>query len=116
MNPYAALLCMVVLSTMGQLLVKRGSGRLITGKGARALIGSLANGPLLAGVLSVISAPLLYMYALSKVELSIGYSFSGLTYLSIVVCGHLVLREKITLYHILGSLAILAGLTIWNIT
>ena len=116
MNPYAALLGMVCLNTLGQLLVKRGSGRILTGNGAISLVKSMVNLYLVLGSFSVITAPLLYMYALSKIDLSAAYSFSGLTYVSVVISGHLLLHEKITHYHIIGSLVILAGLTIWNIT
>jgi len=74
----------------------------------------MLNWPLALGGLSVIAGPLLYMYALTKVELSVGYSFSGLTYLLVILGGHLLLKERITLYHVLGTLSILAGLTVWN--
>jgi len=114
-NPYIALLLMVILNTVGQLLVKKGALRLVLHRGFLELVKSSINPYLLLGGGSVIAAPLLYMYALSKVELNVGYSFSGLTYLSVVLSGHLLLHEKISLYHIGGSLAILAGLTIWNI-
>lgn len=116
MNPYAALLLMVVLNTVGQLLVKKGALRLVLHRGIPAFLKSGLNLFLIGGGLSAAAAPLLYMYALSKLELNVGYSFSGLTYLSVVLSGHFFLREKITLYHIGGSLAILAGLVIWNIT
>lgn len=116
MNPYMALLLMVVLNTAGQLLVKKGALRLVMHRGIPAFLKSGFNFYLAGGGLSVVAAPLLYMYALSKLELNVGYSFSGLTYLVVVLSGHFILHEKITLYHIGGSLAILAGLAIWNIT
>jgi len=114
MNPYIALLLMVLLNTLGQLLVKRGAVRIESRLGRVQLIRSMINWPLALGGLSVIAGPLLYMYALTKVELSVGYSFSGLTYLLVILGGHLLLKERITLYHVLGTLSILAGLTVWN--
>lgn len=114
MNPYVALLLMVLLNTLGQLLVKRGAVRIETHLGTAQLIRSMVNWPLALGGFSVIAGPLLYMYALTKVELSVGYSFSGLTYLMVILGGHLLLKERITLYHVLGTLSILAGLTVWN--
>jgi drug/metabolite transporter (DMT)-like permease len=114
-NPYLALLLMVILNTVGQLLVKKGAHRLILHRGIPVFIKSGFNPYLIGGGLSVVAAPLLYMYALSKVELNAAYSFSGLTYLAVILSGHFILHEKITLYHIGGSLAILAGLAIWNI-
>ncbi len=106
---------MVFLNTVGQLLVKRGAVKLVVYRGLLKLLKSMFNIQLFLGAMAVILGPLLYMYALSKVELNVGYSFSGLTYLSVVLSGHLLLHEKITLYHIGGSLAILAGLMIWNL-
>lgn len=115
MIAYASLLLMVFLNTLGQLLVKRGALKIVMHRGFWTMLKSMVNLNLALGSLAVVAAPLLYMYALTMVELNIGYSFSGLTYLSVVLSGHLILHEKITLYHILGSLVILAGLTIWNI-
>lgn len=114
MNPYIALLLMVLLNTLGQLLVKRGAVRIDIHLGPARLIRSMINWPLALGGLSVIAGPVLYMYALTKVELSVGYSFSGLTYLMVVLSGHLLLKERIGIYHVLGTLTILAGLMVWN--
>src|SRR6056297_3522914 len=114
MNPYVALLFMVMLNTIGQLLVKRGAVRIDIHLGTAHLLRSMLNWPLALGGLSVIAGPVLYMYALTKVELSVGYSFSGLTYLMVVLGGHLLLKERITLYHVLGTLTILGALAVWN--
>jgi drug/metabolite transporter (DMT)-like permease len=116
MKAYGALVLMVFLNTLGQLLVKRGAVKIVLRNGFAALVRSMLNLYLLLGCASVVLAPLLYMYALSILDLSVGYSFTGLTYVSVVLSGHLLLHERITLYHIAGALVILAGLTIWNIT
>ncbi len=115
LDPYFALLLMVVLNTAGQILVKRGAIRIKIHRGFLNLLRTMANWPLALGGLSVIAGPVLYMYALSYLPLSIGYSFSGLTYLLVVLTGHLLLKERITLYHIAGTLCILTGLSIWNL-
>ena len=115
-NPYLALLLMVLLNTAGQILVKRGAIRIRSHRGIGHLLRTMVNWPLALGGLSVIAAPILYMYALAHLPLSIGYSFSGLTYLLVVLTGHLLLKERITLYHIAGTLCILAGLSVWNLT
>ena len=107
---------MVLLNTAGQILVKRGAIRISIHRGLGYLLRSMANWPLILGGLSVVAAPVLYMYALAHLPLSIGYSFSGLTYLLVVLTGHLLLKERITLYHIAGTLCILAGLSIWNLS
>ncbi|MFW6360997.1 MAG: EamA family transporter [Spirochaetota bacterium] len=115
-DPYLALLFMVLLTTAGQILAKRGALRISIRHGFGRLLRTMANWPLALGGLSVVAAPVLYMYALSHLPLSIGYSFSGLTYLLVVLTGHLLLKERITLYHIAGTLCILAGLSVWNLT
>ncbi|HDQ13693.1 MAG TPA: hypothetical protein ENN41_02625 [Sediminispirochaeta sp.] len=112
---YAALLLMVLMNTLGQILVKKGAVQLDLHLGWKKFLKSLYTPYLIGGVLAVVLGPLLYMYALTEVELNVAYSFSGLTYLSVVISGHLLLHERITYYHIAGSLAILAGLTVWNI-
>lgn len=116
LTPYLALLLMVLLNTAGQILVKRGAIRISIHRGFGHLLSTMLNWPLALGGLAVIAAPILYMYALVHLPLSIGYSFSGLTYLLVVLTGHLLLKERITLYHIAGTLSILAGLSIWNLS
>ncbi|MFP4179349.1 MAG: EamA family transporter [Spirochaetaceae bacterium] len=114
MNGYWALMLMVILTTTGQLLVKRGSASIDFAGGIRRGVVSMANPYTISGAAAVAGAPLLYMYALSKLSLSVAYGFSGLSYLGVVAAGRLFLGERITLYHISGSLVILAGLALWN--
>ncbi|MFO7849565.1 MAG: EamA family transporter [Spirochaetia bacterium] len=114
MNGYLALMLMVLLTTAGHLLVKRGSARIDFTEGVKRGVVSMANPYTLSGAAAVAGAPLLYMYALSELTLSTAYGFSGLTYAGVVAGGRLFLGERITLYHISGSLVILAGLALWN--
>ena len=114
MSGYAALWLMVLLTSAGQLLVKRGSVRIDFSRGLLAGLCTMANSSTLLGAVAVAGAPLLYMYALSSLPLSTAYGFSGLTYIGVVTGSRLFLREKVTLYHIFGSIVILGGLIIWN--
>lgn len=118
MTPYPALLLMVLMTTTGQLLLKRGSARIAFRRQGKIRLArglkSMLNPYTMAGGLSVAGAPLLYMYALSRLPLSAAYGFSGLSYVGVVLGSRLFLHERVTLYHISGSLVILAGLALWN--
>ena len=114
MSGYAALLAMVVLTTAGQMLLKKGSHRIDFSPGLAAGLRSMCNPVTLFGGLSVAGAPVLYMYALSLLPLSTAYGFSGLSYVGVVLGSRIFLGERVTLYHISGSLVILAGFALWN--
>lgn len=114
MSGYTALLLMVVLTTAGQFLIKLGSPYIDFSRGFLRGLRSMANARTLAGGAAVIGAPLLYMYALSLLPLSTAYGFSGLSYVGVVAGSRLLLGERITPYHISGSLVILIGLALWN--
>lgn len=114
MRGYAALALMVLLTTTGQLFLKGGSQRIDFSRGFVRGLRSMANFRTLLGGVTVVAAPLLYMYALSLLPLSTAYGFTGLGYVGVVLGSRIVLEEKITLYHIYGSLVILSGLILWN--
>jgi drug/metabolite transporter (DMT)-like permease len=114
MSAYGALTLMVLLTTTGQVLLKRGARRIDFSAGASRGFRSMCNRATLLGGLAAAAAPLLYIYALTKLPLSMAYGFSGLGYVGVVLAGRFFLKERITLYHVFGSLAILCGLAIWN--
>ncbi len=111
---YAELLVMIILTSLSQILIKAGSGKIVTERGIGLLIKSFLNPYLIIGTALVLVAPFLYFSALSRLDLNAAFSFNGLGYILVIILGRFVLKEKITALHIAGGLFILTGFVIWN--
>ena len=88
---YAALLGMVVLTTFGQVMLKRGAVLVEADRGWGALARSLANPGLAWGLAASLVAPALYFYALTRIDLAVAYSFNGLTFALVFLAGRVFL-------------------------
>ncbi|UMV45794.1 EamA family transporter [Paenibacillus macerans] len=84
--------------TLGNWLAPLGSGRFILSV-------------IYLGVLSSLVTALSSNYALSKLEASRVSVFSNLSTVVSIAAGAMVLGEKVTVYHVIGSLLIIAGVT-----
>ena len=113
-RPYIELLIMIILTSLSQVLIKIGSGKIRTGDGSGMLISSFINPYIIIGTALVLGAPLLYFSALSHLNLNTAFSFNGLAYILVIILGRSILKEKISIFHIAGGLLILAGFVIWN--
>lgn len=111
---FAALGAVVLLSAAAQVLVKRGAAGLVTGRGLRALLGSVSPS-LAAGGLAVLAAPPLYFYALTRLELGLAYAATALTQAAVAAAGWLFLRERLRPPALAGLGLIVAGLILWNL-
>jgi drug/metabolite transporter (DMT)-like permease len=115
MNSYLALFGMVVLTTSGMLLMKLGVRKIVFKAGTMTLIKSFFNVPTITGILAACVAPLFYLYALSRVELSSAYVFTSLNYVFVFIGSCVLLREKVTGLQIIGIVSITLGLIIFNL-
>lgn len=111
---YIKLILMIILTSLSQILIKTGSGKIRTGNGTGKFIRSFLNPYIIAGMVMVLGAPLLYFSALSRLTLNTAFSFNGLGYVFVIILGRTVLKEKISVFHIAGGLLILTGFIIWN--
>lgn len=111
---YYKLLVMVLLTSLSQILIKIGSGRIITKSGKAMLIKTFFNYHIIIGMILVVAAPLLYFSALSMVPLNEAFSVTGLGYIIVIIMGKFVLKERISIFHIVGGLFILGGFMVWN--
>jgi len=109
------LLAVAGLTALGQVLVKKGALRIISGRGMVLLVRSFFNIPLMTGAASVLAAPLLYFAALRKIPLLYAYSFSALSYPLVLLGARLLLKENLTARHWLGVASVCAGLVVWNL-
>ena len=105
---------MVILTSLSQIFIKIGSRKIITNSGVRVLIKTFLNYYIIIGISFVVAAPLLYFSALSSVPLNIAFSVNGLGYIIVIVLGRLVLKEHISIFHIIGGLLIFGGFMVWN--
>jgi len=113
-GPYLALAAVVLLSSTAQVLVKRGAGRLITGRGPRTLLASVSP-ELFGGGIALLAAPPLYFFALTRLELGLAFAATALTQAVVVLAGWLLLAERLRRLSLVGLGLVLAGLLVWNL-
>jgi len=115
MMPYLALAVMVVLTTLGQVFIKKGAGGLELHRGIPALVRSFFNSNVLIGGAFVLVAPVAYLYALTTLDLRVAFSFNGLGYALVFLSGFWIFKERITSWHVAGILVIVAGVVVFNL-
>lgn len=111
---YIKLLIMIVLTSLSQIFIKIGSRKIITKSGTDILIKTFLNPNIIVGIVFVSAAPLLYFSALSRVPLNTAFSVNGLGYIIVIILGRLILKERISIFHIAGGLLIFSGFMVWN--
>ncbi len=114
MPPIASILLSVCLGVAGQLLLKTGVARLgalaLTDSGVvRVAMRIASNAWIWAGLALYGVSVLLWLVALSAVELSYAYPFISLSYVLIVLASWLLFGEEISLLRVLGVLVICFG-------
>lgn len=112
--PFVCIAVTVLCTVYGQLITKwRVNAR---GAHSQTLISYykiLFFDPLfLSGLFAVIPAGLCWIYAIKHINLSIAYPFIGLTFALVLVGSAVVLHESVTIAHIIGTLLIVAGISI----
>jgi drug/metabolite transporter (DMT)-like permease len=110
------ILASVVLTVAAQILVKQGLNRMDS---------PVFNSGLLLGYLRIYSSPLvllgsglymisilLWMYSLSKTQLSFAYPFVSLSYVLIIIASRFILGESVPAVRWIGILVILIGIVL----
>ena len=105
MSPTMLLLLLAgtLCAAAGQLLFKVGAS-------GREALGSFFNLWLLSGLVAYTLSTLLWIYALSKVRLTVVYPFTALTFVLVYLFGVLILREPTTVKALVGVAFVLGGL------
>lgn len=103
----------VVLSGIGQLLLKYGLNSIgavdFQASILRAYIRIFASPVVLGGAFTYFSASLMYIYALTKFDLSFAYPLVAFGYVITALGGKLFLAEEITLQRWVGIFVICGG-------
>ncbi len=109
LSSYFMLFLMPVLVTAGQILMKRNAGAVVTGKGFPAFIKSLLCPGIVGAGICMAAAPLLYINALSEIQLSEAFAFNSLNYILVFISARFLLNERINLFQVIGVILITAG-------
>ncbi len=113
MSPYIYVALSTIFGITGQLLLKRGMGRIGQSSTGVAMIKRIVLSPWVIGGLIVYAIGVLnWMLALSSFELSYVYPFASLSYIGIIIGSYFIFRERITVLRLLGIVVIISGVLI----
>ncbi|MEP6988973.1 MAG: hypothetical protein ABI970_25445 [Chloroflexota bacterium] len=119
MQSLGMVLTSVAFGAVGQLVLKAGMNSVSqaspTGKlqlSVDTLIHMATNPLLIIGIAIFGVSTLLWLFALSKADLSFAYPFLSLTYLAVLLGGAFLFGDKVTLPRILGFAVIITGVLI----
>jgi drug/metabolite transporter (DMT)-like permease len=112
------IIVVIVINVLGQLLMKLGMNELKPVDFHDRLISEFirifSNKYVIFGVITYIIGTFLWLYVLSKMELSISYPMLSLSYVFIALVSWLLLHEPMTLNKIIGIVIISLGVFILN--
>jgi drug/metabolite transporter (DMT)-like permease len=100
---------MPVMVTAGQVLLKKNSAKVITGKGVLRFIRSCLEPGIIIAAVCTAGAPLLYIAALGTVPLSEAFAFNSLNYILVFLTARFLLKERVNMFQIIGVVFITAG-------
>jgi len=112
------ILLTVLLAVSGQIILKYGMqqfGEVNTktvAKVFQSYIKILMDPRIIVGLMFYAASALLWLFLLSKIELSYVYPFMGLAFILIMIASRMFFGEQIGLYRWLGSIMIFAGIII----
>lgn len=108
---YLAIIISVVLTVIGQLLVKKGSEQVKMNyyKPVQSIKLVLKNNHLLLGMGITILAPLAYFVALVNIPLSVAFSLNSINYVLVSIVGYFIWKEDLSSKKIIGLVLIVGG-------
>ncbi|MGB4268082.1 MAG: EamA family transporter [Spirochaetota bacterium] len=65
-----------------------------------------------SGLVAVLPAGLCWIYAIRHIPLSIAYPFMGLTFAFVLIGSSIILHETVTVQKVIGTVLIIAGISI----
>jgi len=114
---YIIVIISVIFNVIGQVLIKKGVDNLSIGDielldKIFLIIKSIFSSWILLGFCSVFFASILWLFALTKLDLGSAYPFMSLSFILILFFGYFYLNESITLYKLLGVGFIMLGVSL----
>ena len=101
---------MILLLLAGTLFAAAGQVLFKVGASGREALSSFFNAWLLSGLVAYALGTLLWIYALSKIRLTVVYPFTALTFVLVYLFGVFVLHEPTTAKALAGVTLVLGGL------
>jgi len=116
MSPFVFVAFSTVFGICGQLLLKRGMGRMDASEGSKILL-RIVTSPWVIGGLAVYGTGVLFwLLALSHLELSYVYPFASLSYIGIIIGSYFLFKERLTALRLVGIAVIIAGVLITSLS
>jgi drug/metabolite transporter (DMT)-like permease len=111
MTKYIIIIVSTFISAIAQYSLKTGVNSLTAGKKDIWMLvkNALCNIHILTGLFLYTVGAILWLYVLSKLELSKAYPLTSLGYVFSVIIGYLLLNESISVYRLLGIGFIIIG-------
>lgn len=106
----------VILGALGQVLVKLGARHLELSFAwhdlGQTLWTIVKNAPVMGGLFLYGVSFLLWVKVLTKLELSYAYPLVSIGYILVMACSYFLFKENLSLYRLLGTLLIIAGVVV----
>ncbi|HHV15191.1 MAG TPA: cation/cationic drug transporter [Gelria sp.] len=114
MHPYILVFISIIFGSCGQVVMKFGTSQVNTaGLGFLAqFLKYFTNIPILTGLLLYTLSAVVWIFAISKVQLSIAYPMVASGYVLVVLLSYLLLQEPVSSLRVLGLMTIVAGVII----
>lgn len=112
MKEIMLILVSILFGAVGQLLMKFGTTRVGAAEGdgvAALLVKYFTNLPILAGLSFYALSAVIWIFAISKVELSFAYPMVALSYVLVVTVSYFLFGESVGALRIAGLITIIAG-------
>ena len=110
------ILLSVFIVVLGQLLIKKGLNRLgivsFSSNVIRTYLRIFLSPYVISGIVTYILSMFLWLYSLTKVDLSFAYPFLALSYTLILVFSRIFLHERISPLRIIGVFVICLGVLV----
>lgn len=103
-------LCAVALSALAQLALKLGADAVAWTGGVLAATRAMATQPMVLGGVMIYGVSVaIWVWVLSRTELSVAYPFAAVSFVMTAALGWLVLGETLSAQRLLGLALIVAG-------
>ncbi|WP_346010338.1 EamA family transporter [Paenibacillus sp. SYP-B3998] len=107
---YLLIIISIILSSFGQLAMKNGANEISLQDGAiKLFIQFTTNLSILSGLLMYGLSTIVWIVALSRIQLSIAYPLVSLSYIIVVILSYFIFNEPLSLQKILGLVFIIIG-------
>lgn len=106
------ILLSIVMSSFAHLFLKRGAGQFANDFGLENLQSIFVNYWVIGGILLHVSALIVWLWALSRVDITFAYPFLALGYIIVSIVAVYWLGEILTVQKIAGMSLIVSGLIV----